>query len=68
MQIPSVPEYDFSYSQLVSLHNIVALTGSTREAFKSYWLTEEGEFSTEQVEDFAIAFMSAYNRFFPRTY
>jgi hypothetical protein len=61
-------EYKFTSNQLHNLYKIVMKTSSTREAFKAYWAAEEGEFTTEQVEDFAIAFMTAYNRIFPRTF
>lgn len=61
-------EYKFTSNQLHTLYKIVMKTSSTREAFKAHWAVEEGEFTTEQVEDFAIAFMTAYNRIFPRTF
>jgi hypothetical protein len=68
MEIAFNPEYTFTRKELASLHGIVTRTGSTREAFKVWWAVEEGEFTTEHVEDFAIAFMAAYNRIFPRTF
>jgi hypothetical protein len=61
-------DYDFTYCQLAGLFKRITTSGSTREGFKSYWLVEEGEFTTEQVEEFAIAFYTAYNKMFPGTF
>lgn len=59
--------YEFSYDQCYALFPIMTKQGP-RAAFMAYWLAEEGQFTTEAVEDFSISFYTAYNRFFPGTF
>ena len=67
---PSTGEYNFTRAECDSLYKIITSTGSALDGFKSYWNlgAEGGSIATEAVEDFAIAFFTAYNRFVPGTF
>ena len=62
---------EFTYEALQDLHYIWKRAGSFGPcaAFRHYYnLPADEELVTEKVEDFAIAFMTQFNRIFPGTF
>ena len=57
--------YNFTQEQLQKIHRVMEFSGEfgPRAAFRYFHKLKEGDsIPTDDVEDFAIAFMSQYNR------
>lgn len=62
-------EYTFTDNQLNAIHQWMELTPFVSEPYRWYMgLKENAVVATNDVEDFAIAFYTAYNAKYPNTY
>jgi hypothetical protein len=59
--------YDFSIATLIDLFPDFSL-GGPRAAFRRFRQVWAEDIVTADVEDFAVAYMAAYNRHFPNTF
>lgn len=61
--------YQFTDYQLKTIHTMLAVSPSVRIAYRWHQgMTATQEVDTNDVEDWAIAFYTAYNQIYPGTY
>jgi len=61
--------YTFTDEQLDIIHDYMELSPWVLDAYRWYMgFTDADPVSTDEVESFAIAFYTAYNRMYPGTY
>jgi len=64
-------QYNFTNIELECIHDLMEINGEfgPRDCFRWFHKLPTGTaIHTEDVEDFMIAFMSAYNKIYPHTY
>ena len=61
--------YEFTAQQLKTIHDMLAVSPFVRIAYRWYHgMTVNDEVDTNDVEDWVMAFYTAYNEIYPGTY